>query len=528
MTVEEPGIESGQALCCMYTKLGIGTTQCYSASQINASDDRGDLNIKTADDSGSIRSYLVTRPTYGNVVLMFVAYPVKVNSKTPIGGRMELRQDQRGLQCMGFSTVPVPWDRSWDTKDRYSLKIEWDLSGAPVGTRGVSSFGEGIVRRRCAATDLWRMIFAVGPLNSYPSADEDKSDSFGFYWFGTAPEQIASLPPLCEELFTKMSEFFQDKLSADNPYRIFVRRVTPARGFGGSGGLRSVVLEYDEAIGTIIKDEVFNLLAHEIVHNWPLLLPGPKDKDLDLVAWFNEGIADYYGTILPYRFGLRSESEFITRLNAKLTQYYTNPHIEATNREALEKGWTDTNLLTLPYTRGMLYLSKVDYQIRKATSDSKTVDTLILSILDRTKKQEPHSLVEWKAMIEELLGSEALKELEAMNDGETMRLPIDCFGTDWKLLPVDQRVLDFGFDMSSFQTRIISGLKSGSQAAKAGLRNGDEMVRNAYTWQCQEEYERSMEMTVKRGEELFDVKYWPRSEVMAESWQLRKVEKSPQ
>jgi hypothetical protein len=100
---------------------------------------------------------------------------------------------------------------------------------------------------------------------------------------------MEALPPLCSRLFGKLAGFFRDEVSKENPYRVFVRSVTPARGFGGTGGIRSFVLEYDSYIVTIHQNEIFYLLAHEMVHNWPLMLSSPG-KYMDLIAWYNEGI----------------------------------------------------------------------------------------------------------------------------------------------------------------------------------------------------------------------------------------------
>lgn len=44
---------------------------------------------------------------------------------------------------MGMSVIPIPGDGDFNTRDKYDIKFSWDLSAAPVGTRGVSSYGEG-------------------------------------------------------------------------------------------------------------------------------------------------------------------------------------------------------------------------------------------------------------------------------------------------------------------------------------------------------------------------------------------------
>lgn len=288
MHISQPGLSVSQSLCVLVNKMGNGTTQCYSSSEMHASDDRGCLAIDTRDED-TTRHYLAGRATAGNVLLKFTAIPVEVGPKTPIGGRYELRKDQGGAQFMGMSVIPIPWDGSMDNPIKYNVKIDWDLSKAPVKTRGVSSFGEGSVTRLCRAFEIWRMVFAVGPVRSYPPSVADVPSNFGFYWFGDLPPCMAALPSLCSRLFARMADFFGDKLSEDNPYRIFVRRVTPARGFGGTGGIRSFELDYDDYMSSVHQDEIFSLLAHEMVHNWPLMqsLPG---TNMDLVAWYNEGM----------------------------------------------------------------------------------------------------------------------------------------------------------------------------------------------------------------------------------------------
>ena len=287
MHISQPALGANESLCVLVNKMGNGTTQCYSSCEIHARDDRGRLTIETRDE-GTLRHYLIGRPTAGNVILTFTAHPVEVGPDTPIGGRYELRKDQGGAQFMGMSVIPIPWDGIVDSPIKYNIKIDWNTSNAPAETRGVSSFGEGSVTRLSHASEIWRMIFSVGPVKSYPASVANLQNGFGIYWFGNLPPCMAALPSICSRLFAHMADFFGDKPSSQNPYRIFVRRVTPARGFGGTGGIRSFEMDYDDYMSSVRQDEIFNLLAHEMVHNWPFMqsLPG---ANMDLTAWYNEG-----------------------------------------------------------------------------------------------------------------------------------------------------------------------------------------------------------------------------------------------
>ena len=105
-----------------------------------------------------------------------------------------------------------------------------------------------------------------------------------------------------------MSTFFADPPSAANPYRIFVRCADPAHGFGGTAFRRSYCLEYDStsfeaspsnsprarassARQPIPQAELYQLLAHEMVHNWPMIgKRTDSDQSSKEFDWYNEGL----------------------------------------------------------------------------------------------------------------------------------------------------------------------------------------------------------------------------------------------
>ena len=88
-----------------------------------------------------------------------------------------------------------------------------------------------------------------------------------------------------------MSEFFEDPPSAKNPYRVFVRYAPPARGFGGTAFRRSYCLEYDDDIRALCARDLAALLAHEMVHNWPMMGKMVDSEDEWQVKWYNEGMS---------------------------------------------------------------------------------------------------------------------------------------------------------------------------------------------------------------------------------------------
>ena len=294
MIIESPMCIVNDPLFTLFIKLANVPTQRYDGGAIAASDSSGILPLYTIDggSDGNSRHWHVKRATNGNVNVRYRAMPRIVDDATPIGPRVDLRRDQGGLQGFGITFIPVrPGGKL--PKQFYNNIVEWDLSRSPPGTRAVSTLGEApsSVQKIGPADVLSRLVYAAGPLKSYPTATEpiQPAEYFGYYWFGDAPLSITKLGEVNQTLFREMSVFFKEPPSASNPYRIFVRLATPARGFGGTAGLRCFVLEYDASITTIYDEDIFYLLSHEMVHNWPSLEESSDNQNSEPIEWYEEG-----------------------------------------------------------------------------------------------------------------------------------------------------------------------------------------------------------------------------------------------
>lgn len=293
MTIECPNLKTNDALLTLPMLLGNVPSQDYGAS-LNAFDDAGPLSLRVHDfvpEGRKLqREWLVERPTNGKVTLEYCAKPRHVDAKTAPGPRVDLRKDQGGIHGAGASFVPVP-----PTPEKeYRVSMSWDLCHAPVGTRAVWTFGEGSgpIERIGPASILSNTIYAVGPLHSFPPVGEGNENDYGYYWFGDAPNIVVKQGKSIEEVFRKMSTFFNDPPSPSNPYRVLVRRATPARGVGGEGFLRSFMFEYDSSVGNDAEDQLFSLFCHELVHNWPRLgyeADCDDDGSDPSTNWYSEG-----------------------------------------------------------------------------------------------------------------------------------------------------------------------------------------------------------------------------------------------
>ncbi|RDW57345.1 peptidase m61-containing protein [Coleophoma crateriformis] len=527
MTLSSPEAEVDAELLSLPLVIGNVPSQQYNKDALSASDAAGPLDLEVRDD-GNTRKWFVQRRTVGEVTVAFTAKPRVVNSDTPPGPRIDLREQFGGLLGVGSTFLPLPSDR--DSTSQYHCTLQWDLSKSPKGTRSVWSFGEGTgpIVRTGSLSVLRDSVIGVGPLRSFVDASVDPSgDIFNVYWFGDPEFDVLQFGEDTKVLFEKMSKFFGEASSKENSYRIFLRN-TP-RGNGGMAFQRSFILEYDKDISRL-EHTVFPVVAHEMVHNWPLLgkETDGSDQDIDTSdeSWYSEGVANYYATMLPYRFGLRDKAYVIKQVNDFLSGYYTSPVVTMSNSEATRLSWQEPNALRLRYNRGFTYILKVGAQLRDKSRSKTTLDKVIYELLERKRHGQSYKLKDWLAILCRELGQSAVDEFYEMADGKLVIPQPDFLSQEFgmKLVRQDQEILELGFDASSINDRVISGLKTGTRASEAGVKDGDKILGNSFMFEIGDDYQAIMNLVVRRphgpGEQELRLSYWPRAYEKAECYQL--------
>ncbi|CZR62658.1 uncharacterized protein PAC_12555 [Phialocephala subalpina] len=406
------------------------------------------------------------------------------------------------------------------------ITIEWGLSSTPPGTRASCSLGEGTkVSAQLKPEVLDECFFAVGPLHSYPASETN--GKFGMYWLENPPFDAPALGQRMESLLPEMTAFFRDD---DPTYRIFIRR-NIQKCVSSRGLHRGFVFAWTKVVPRD-EDEIEEFLIHETIHNWPRLgfsISGPTQEEL-ADGWFNEGIAEYYSLILPYRFGIWSEEEFIRRMNIRISGYYTNPDREVKNRDVQEKFWKGGHVNRIPYQRGFMCFMKLAYQLKKA--GGRSLDELILEMVGLRRQEKPHGITIWLAMLEvELGGPDSVTEYHSMSNAVPIILPSDCLRVtedlEWSLRREDQEEFYLGFPEDCLRDKpaVVRNLDPESRAAAAGVRNGDLITPQYSFFVIAERWERTFDMIVRRSgldsSEGFKVLSWsPRSRKKVESYQF--------
>ncbi|MET0338880.1 MAG: hypothetical protein ABW063_14095 [Caulobacter sp.] len=496
MTLAKPDLKTGEGVVRLPLILvGIPSAR-YDGDALTARDDAGPLPLTQSEESptpqGVYRRWSASRPTKGDVVVSYAAPPRAVSAATNNGPLFDLRTEGGGFigAGVGFLATPVrpgPWQ----------VRLRWDLSASPAGSRGAWTYGDGAVNIVLPSEALSFSYFAAGPLKSHP----EKPGRFSLYWLGEPPFDAKALGERTEALFNPMASFFGD---AGGDYRVFMRQ-NPYKGLGGSALGRSFMFGY-HAPAKPSLDELQGLVAHEMAHNWPRMQGEHGDT-----AWYSEGMAEYYSVMLAHRAGLLPVDRLLKDLNEKAQAYYSNPYRGLSNAEGGKLFWSDPIAQTIPYGRGFFYLLNTDAAIRDASGGKRSLDDLAKAMYRRSTSGQPYGSDDWLALVAAELGqSRARADYDHMVSGGLLE-PADRFAGCFKVVPKQSRPFELGFARASLNdARVVRDLVADSSAAKAGILDGDVIVETDPIDEVRKDPTRTLRLVVRRGDETKTVVYSPR------------------
>ncbi len=444
--------------------LSLASCKCadYSNGRITANDPIGNVQIDAVRTSGMFgpqTSYKFCREVNGPLTVIYELDTVKHNPYSRDPG-FSIAGHDHGITVAGLTFLLIPSDKS------YKFQITYDLSDLPEGSSSFSGGKSGNFTVSGPAQLVKFRYYAIGQLKDYHKDDSklhviamDDDDRF-----------FPELAHIASTYFDYMEKFFHD---GDEDYSILLyptRRTT----LTGTALNRCCYLGLgNNQISQI--SEIENVLAHELTHNWCSI----QDEEC-LSSLFAEGTAEYYSCYMQYHTGRIDFDEYVNEINKKLQGYYANPWREHSYREVYEKSWTHSYAQKIPYIKGIMLMLKIDSAIRKATDSTRSLDDIILANIDSSKAGD---LWNFKRFINEVdniasgKGSEIFSEV--VEEG-LMTPPEDYFGKEYTLKQNLIPCFDEGYSNTvRFTDNIIRGLVPGSNAEKAGLKNGDKIIRTS-------------------------------------------------
>lgn len=363
-------------------------------------------------------------------------------------------------------------------------EVRWSGFDLP-GFHTVSSFGSGSVQKATVDAGAFRQgLYIAGEL---ALVERDLHGArigvviSGTDW-GFKPEQFADL---AFTIIKTEREFFDD--NSDPWYLVSVTpegEASEHRFSLGGTALTNCFALYCNAGLTLAEgsphvERIQGVLAHEYFHTWngvKFHIDGPEGANY----WFSEGFTNYFARRMLERAGLWGKDDVLRDLNEAVGGYDSLLKKNATNEEIRQGFWTDPDLSRLPYLRGDLIALALDQQIRAYTGGKRTLDDSFRSLIKAWPKGSGSPDRE---MVLRILAGDAGQEFidglrPVIESGIDPPVPGEIPEHGATLATSTMRTFDPGFDVEKSQeARKIVGVKPGSGAEKAGLKDGMPLRR---------------------------------------------------
>lgn len=479
---------------------------------LEANDELGEWILQARDEGegdAARRRWYAPRAPQGDIRVRY-----RVPAHAPLAPRgaappTELRNDAGAVSGSGAAFLLRP------PAGEFVFRVSWDLSALPSGASAASSLGYEPAKALPAGA-LDRAYFMAGDLRRYP--EPPAASGFFSAWQGEPPFDAQRLMATAEALRERFADFFGTALEA---YGIFMRP-NPVNPGGGIGLHRSFVVTFDAT--TDVTDLMFTL-SHEMFHTFQPRLDDGGGANASLAqAWFNEGLAVFYQREFLFRAGLIDSESYLRDLNMHAARYYTSLLGNLPNSEIAAGFWRDTRIRTLPYDRGFLYFATVDEALRQASAGRRSLDDLVRGL--RVLQDQRQTLVpaDWEEAILRELGTPGLVAFREAMQGATPLPSASAFGPCFTRVRKDLQRYELGFEPAVLteSDRIVRGLIAGSAAERAGLRNGDRILKPVPQDAIQGDQQALLTLHVGRDGVEFDVSYRPRGETVP-AWQWQRV-----
>jgi predicted metalloprotease with PDZ domain len=497
------------------------TTIANSLEGLRVTDSSGALSLTTRDDqpSGlmSFRHWYAARAVAGTVIIRYRA-PI-TNALNPRGAAppLELRTEDGGFSADASTFLVLP-----DSDAVYRIALRWNFAALGSKAVGLSTLGAGDVGAGPAGQSTQRALNTLydsglylmgGLVHAYPSPLP--AAGFMSVWQGNPPFDAAGLMRWTQSLYGSYLRFF--RAPPRRPYEVFLRRNLINAGGGVEVG-GSFVGTFDRQT----QEQDFKLtLAHEMVHTFAPALDAPEGL---LSSWYAEGLAVNYERVLPWRAHRISTADFLADLNKTAARYYTDPLNDTPNSQIPARFWADTRIRVLPYDRGSLYFAQVNAEVRRSTHGRRSLDDLLLRMIARHRRGQPVDEAAWIALVRHALGSRGVAQFRAMMSGKRVVPWSDAFGPCFERTTAPLRRYQLGFDSQVLMepSRIVRGLIPGSAADRAGVRNGDRIVKPVPQDSIQADQGATLTLLIERNGRTFPITYLPRgATVPAYQWRRR-------
>ena len=226
-----------------------------------------------------------------------------------------------------------------------------------------------------------------------------------------------------------------------------------------------------------VGNSLYALLTHEYFHRWVgnmiMLKEGPEAENY----WFSEGFTEYYTYRLLYKAGILSFDEYIAMTNDIIAAYYLSS-VRNEEKAVLGKNYWETQpFQQIPYKKGFTYALLIDQLVKSGSENKYSLDDVLFTLKKEAEGGKVLTDSTFIAVVKQYSGMDisAIHE-QYINKGETIPVFPESMGEQVIAFTNQLGVYELGFNFSkSRESMIVTEVKAGSEAEKAGLRDGQVM-----------------------------------------------------
>lgn len=528
----------------MVVLLLLGTTGVASAEMLaytlRPDPDEGVLQVELRwETSARTRSYLAVSPRWGNiqdVSALLRGVRCEGGTLAQRGSKFAVRHGRNATLRLRYTVEPGKREFAWDTTyypitterffcgmgnafllvpltgeglpGSYSVTLRWAL---PAGWKAACSWGVGPhIGDRVAPADLRHSVYLAGELETKTvergglSISVAMVDRFRF--------DIDAFAAMAASIVAAQNNFM-----GETRFPPFVVTAIPVgeavkRGdarLSGSGLYRSFALYV--APRAELTDAVEHLFAHELFHYWNGRILGAEQPE-KLCYWFTEGFTDYYALRILFESGYWDAEQYAKWVNRHLREYHRNPAKNVSNARIAADYWKERDTVgEVPYQRG--HMLALRWHALAQERGGGSLDQFFKTLVERGRTQGLALTNERiKQAGRELLGSWFTEEFARyVEEAKTVVVPEDALRPALRGDYAFVYEYELGFDRErSLRRSRVEGLVKGSAAARAGLREGDELLG----YRIYGEVDKQIELQVLRGETIKTIRYYPRGDRM--------------
>jgi len=369
-------------------------------------------------------------------------------------------------------------------KDFTPVEVHFDWSKLPKEWSLATSFGTD---KRCQTftgnwTDALNSLFVGGDYRIHRGALNGNAIVFAIRgkWSFSDNEWTGRIAGIVE---------FQRTFWHDNNFPYFLITLTPFDFDHGSSGGTALTNAFMEHLSRLdsISQVILNQISHEEFHSWNPYRMGQMPDPEEAVNWFTEGFTRYYEALMLTRTGQLSFPDYVDVFNLNLRNYALNDAKNIPLTEFVRRRRTDKTLFSgLEYQRGAVIATWLDLTIRAQSHGRSSLDDLMFYLV---RQNAEHKRTHGKPLFisnkrffkaaARYIAKTSLAQLRRYVEyGGDIEMPSDELGPCVQAHVEPMGRFELGFDRSSVdaEPHKVAGLKQDSEAYKAGLRDGQQLI----------------------------------------------------